>query len=91
MDCSENVIENRKLCRKNNYFFFLFTATPAAVSSWAGGLIRTAAAGLCHSHGNTRPQPHLRPITDLQQCWLLNPLREVRDQTLILKDTMSGS
>ena len=27
----------------------------------------------------------------LQQCWILNPLSEARDQTHILTDTMSGS
>ena len=27
----------------------------------------------------------------LQQCWILNPLSEARDQTHILMDTMSGS
>ena len=27
---------------------------------------------------------------NLWQCWILNPLSEVRDQTRILTDTMSG-
>ena len=34
-------------------------------SSWARGQIIAAAAGLCHSHGNTRSQPHLLPILQL--------------------------
>ena len=28
---------------------------------------------------------------NLQQCWILNPLNEVRDRTHILMDTMLGS
>ena len=40
--------------------FFLFRATPVACgSSQARGWIGAAAAGLRHSHGNARSEPHL--------------------------------
>ena len=71
--------------------FCLFRAAPVANGgSQASGLIRATAAGLCHSHGNARSEPHLWPtpqltampdpsrICDLhhssQQCQILNPL-----------------
>ena len=57
---------------KNFYlfiYFWSFSATPATYgSSWARGQIgiRTAAAGLCHSHSNARsvlqPQPTLQLV-----------------------------
>ena len=41
--------------------FFLFRATPSAYgSSQARGVIRVSAAGLCHSHSNTRSEPCLQ-------------------------------
>ena len=45
-------------------FFCLFRDTPAVYGgSQARGRIGAAAAGLCHSHSNTRSKPHLRPTT----------------------------
>jgi len=71
--------------------YFLFTDEPAAYrSSQARGQIGAGAAGLHHSHSNTRSEPHLWPgdlsrIHDLhhslQQSWILNLLRETRDWT----------
>ena len=57
----------------------------ACGSSQARGWIGAAAAGLCHSHGDTRPEP----ICDLcmPQDQILNPLSEARAQSRILMDT----
>ena len=45
-------------------FFFFLTAAPAVYgSSWARGRIRAAAAGLHHSHSNTRSEPCLEPTS----------------------------
>ena len=58
-------------------FFFFFTAIPVAYgSSHVRGRIRAAAAGLHHS---------------LWEHKILNPLREARDKTHSLMDTMLGS
>ena len=47
-------------------FFFLFRAAPTAYgSSQARGPIGDVAAGLHHSHSNTRSEPHLRPTPQL--------------------------
>ena len=46
----------------------------------ARGQIGTIAAGLNHSHNNTRSEPHLRPTPQLTGQ-ILNPLSEARDQT----------
>ena len=52
-------------------FFFFFRATPMAYGSFqARDWIRAAAASLCHSHSHS-----------LWQCWILNPMSEVMDQT----------
>ena len=40
-------------------------AAMAYESSWAEGRIGAAATGLCHSHSNTRPEPHLQPMLKL--------------------------
>ena len=41
-------------------FCFVFIATVVAYgSSWARGQGRAVAAGLHHSHGNSRSEPHL--------------------------------
>ena len=69
------------------FFFHLFRATPAAHgSSQARDQIRAVAAGLHHSHSNTRSE-----LCDLHhsswQCWVLNLLSEARDWTHILMDT----
>ena len=55
------------------YFVFCpFTATPAAYGgSQARGLIGAVAAGLHHSHSNTRSELHLRPTPQLRE--FLNP------------------
>ena len=48
------------------YLFFLFMATSVAYgSSWVRGRIRTAAAGLHHSHSNARSEPQLWPMPQL--------------------------
>ena len=53
-------------------FFFLFMATPAAYgSSQARGWIRATAAGLHHSHSNTRSELQLQPV--LQLSAMLDP------------------
>ena len=42
------------------YYYYFFMATPVAYgSSQASGWIGAAAAGLCHSHGNTISELHL--------------------------------
>ena len=44
------------------YIFFLVTAAPVAHgSSWARDPSGAAAAGLYHSHSDTRSEPHLGP------------------------------
>ena len=63
-------------------------ATPAAFgSSQARGLIGTRAAGLHHSHSTTRSKHICDLLHNSQQCQILNPLSEARDQTHILMDT----
>ena len=49
----------------------LFVAVPACGSSQAKDQIRTAASGLCHSHGNTVSEPHLQSTLSLWQCQTL--------------------
>ena len=47
-------------------FILLFRAAPLACgSSQARGPIGAVAAGLHHSHSDTRPEPHLRPTPQL--------------------------
>ena len=44
----------------------LFRSMPMAYrGSQARGLITATAAGLCHSHSNTRAKPRLRPAPQL--------------------------
>ena len=57
-----------------NFFFSFMTAPAAYGRSQARGRIRATAAGLYHSPGNSRSKPNL----------ILNPLREARDQTLLM-------
>ena len=56
--------------KTNTNFFFVFCpfrATPVAYGgSQARGLIGAIAAGLCHSHSNTRSEPHLRTTPQLK-------------------------
>ena len=65
--------------------FGLFRA--AYGRSQARGWIGAAAAGLCHSHGNT----DLSHICDLHhsswKCRILNPLNEARDWACVFMDT----
>ena len=71
-------------------FSLCFTAIPAVCgSSRARGQMGAAATGLHHSHSNAGYEPHLRPMPKLGECWILNPQREARDQTLILTETSS--
>ena len=68
-------------------FFFFWLLLPAYGSSQARGQIRAAAA----SHSHTIATLDLRCVCDLhcssQQCWIPNPLSEVRDQTRIPVDS----
>ena len=43
-----------------------------------------AAAGLCHSHSNTRSNSYLQPTPE--QHWILKPLSEASDQMHTLMD-----
>ena len=58
--------------------------------SQATGQIIGAAAGLHHSHSNSRSEPPLQPIPQPQQRWILHSLSEARDQTQVLTDTSQG-
>ena len=59
-------IFNPERCFIFIFYFLLLRATPVAqVSSQARGQIGAAAAGLCHSHSNTRSEPHLQPTQQL--------------------------
>ena len=92
--------ENKKKCVKEPYthnslpfeklhFFFLvfLGATPKAYGgSQARGWIWTVAASLHHNCSNARSVLHLRATAQLQQCWILNPLSKVWDQTRVLMD-----
>ena len=49
--------------------------------SQARGLIRATAAGLHHSHSNTKSKPHLQPTPQLRAIQILNPPNEAKDQT----------
>ena len=69
------------------YLFRLFRAVPAACGGFqARGLIRATAAGLRHSHSNTRSKLRLQPTPQLssQQRGILNSLNKARDRTLNL-------
>ena len=59
--------EPQVICFNSRFsFFFLFRVTPAAIGgSQARGGIGAVAAGLHHSHCNTRSEPHLRPTPQL--------------------------
>ena len=63
-------------------------AHEAYISSQARVQIRATAASLHHSHSNEGSQLSLQSKLQLsQQCQILNPLSEARDQTLTLMDT----
>ena len=66
----------------NVYFYFLFRAVPVAYgSSQARGHIGAAIATLHHIHSHARPMPNL------WQHQILNPLTETRDWTHFVMDT----
>ena len=72
------------------FFFRLFRVTiPVAYGgSPARSSIRTVAASLCHSHCNPGFEPLLCLHHNSRQCWILNPLSNVRDWTCVLMDTI---
>ena len=62
------------LCISFLFFFCLFRAAPAAYGrSQARGQSRATAAGLHHSHSNTKPKPHRDLHHSSQQHRILNP------------------
>jgi len=67
--------------RQELLIFCLFRGAPKAYGgSQAWGLIGVTAAGLCHSHSNTRSELCLRPTPhSSQQCRILNLLSEAKD------------
>ena len=72
-------------------FFFLFIVSPAYGSSWVRGPIRAAA--VTYATATTLVPNRICDLCcSLQQCWILNPLRESRDWTwpCILTETTSG-
>ena len=72
------------------FFFCLFRAELAAYGgSQARGQIGAIAAGLHHSHSNTRSKPRLRAAPQCTAMPDLNPLSEARHQTQVLVDTGS--
>ena len=70
------------------FFGLLFRALPEAYgSSQARGWVGAAAAGLSHSHSNTRSESHLQPTLQLTAMPDPYSLSEARDWTYILIDT----
>ena len=71
---------------------FLFSPFHLRAAPVAYVCLGVAAASLCHSHSNTRSDLSgiCNPQCSLWQCWILNPLREDRDQTHILTETTPG-
>ena len=68
-------------------FWAFFRAVPMAYgSSQDRGQIGAVSAGLCHSHSNIDLNCTCHLQHRSQQCWILNPLSEARDQTCILMD-----
>ena len=64
----ENILSPSELICKTFFFFFFgfFRVELVAYgSSQARGQIRAAAASLCHSHSNSRSQPHLQSTPKL--------------------------
>ena len=71
---------SRRLSDLCIFFSFLFRAVPVACGgSQAGGCIRTAAAGLHHSHSNAGPSCIWDLRCSLWQRRILNPLSKARD------------
>ena len=66
-----------------SFFFFLFTAIPAAYgSSWAKAQIIVAAMVLHHSHITPDLSCSCDLFHSLWQCRILNPLSKVQDENL---------
>ena len=70
------------------FFFFLFRAVPAAYGTFKARS-RIGAAAAAYATATATPDPsHICDLRcSLGQCRILNPLREVRDQTCILMGT----
>ena len=86
-------ISNQLLLQASAFFFFLRVAPAAHGSPQARGGIGAAAAGLYHGHCNAA-QIQAESTMEYHswwQRWIFNPLREAKDHTCILTDTMSGS
>ena len=74
--------------------YLLFIAMLEAHGSFRiSNRIRVVAISLYYSHSNARSDPgHICDLChSLQQCQILKPLSEVRDQTCILVDTISDA
>ena len=70
---------------ERHFFFIIIMASPEVYgSSQSRGWIRTAAAGLHHSHSNARSELYLH--CSLRQHQILNPLGKARVVTHILMD-----
>ena len=70
------------------YLFLLFRAGHVAYgSSQTRGLIRATAAGLYHSHSNTRSKPCPQPTPKVMKCQILNLLSKSKNRTHVLMDT----
>ena len=73
---------------KKFHVHFCLSATLAAYGgSQARGLSRAAAAGLLHSHSNTRSKPGLRLTPQLMATLYPQPTEQARDRTCVLMDT----
>ena len=74
------------------FFLCLFRAVPVTYGgSQPRGQIGAVAAGLHHSHSNTRSKPCLWPSNlhhSSRQCRILNPLSKIRDQSCVLMDLL---
>ena len=69
------------------FSFFFFLAVPTTCgSSQARGQIGAVAASLHHSQSYARSSHVLDINYSSWQHWILNPLSEARDRTLILMD-----
>ena len=65
------------------FSFVFFRAAPVAYGdSQARGGISAVATGLYQNHSNSRSELCLRPIPQLTQCQILNPLSKARDFVL---------
>ena len=73
-------------------FFFLFMAASAAYRSFlARGQMELQLPAYTTVTAETNPSHICNLCHSLQQYWILNPLREAKDRTLMLMDTMLGS